>query len=99
MEMADELQSDARRCLMSFRLLNFPPQASTRTMRVPMRWIGLDSGLAGSGFLGSWLDDDNDPDRPNRRINWGAFGGLALSLMISGGFLTGVGILVERTLR
>ena len=98
-EMADELQSDARRCLMSFRLLNFPPQASTRTMRVPMRWIGLDSDLAGRGFLGSWLDGDNDPDRPQRHVNWGAVAGLALSLVISGGFLTGVGILVERTLR
>ena len=84
---------------MSFRLVNFPPQVSTREMRVPVRWMSLDSGLGGSGFLSSWLGGNNDSDQPRRRINWGALAGLALSFLITGGFWTGVGALVERTLR
>ena len=84
---------------MSFRLLNFPPQASTRTMRDPMRWIGLDSRLGSGGFLSSWLNDDNDSDQSRRHVNWGAFAGLALSLVISGGFWAGLEALVARTVR
>jgi hypothetical protein len=84
---------------MSFRLVNFPAQASTREMRVPMRWISLDRGLGGNGFLSSWLGDGNDFDHPNRRVNWGVVAGLALSFAISGGLWAGVGVLVERTLR
>jgi len=94
--MADELQSDTRRCLMSFKLVNFPPQASSRAMRVPMRWMCLESGLGGSRFLSSWLGDDNDSDHRSRRINWGAIAGLALSFAISGGFWAGVGLLIAR---
>ena len=84
---------------MSFKLLQFPPQASTRVMHVPVRWMGLDSGLGGSGFLSLWLGDDNDLDQPRRRINWGAIAGLALSFVISGGFWAGVGLLVARTVK
>ena len=84
---------------MSFKLANFPPQASTRAMRVPVRWMCLDSGLGGSRFLASWLDDDNDSDRSHRRVNWGAVAGLALSLVISSGFWAAVGVVVSRTLR
>lgn len=84
---------------MSFKLLQFPPQASTRVMHVPVRWMGLDSGLGGSGFLSSWLGDDNDSDQRRRRINWGAIAGLALSFVISGGFWAGVGLLVARTVK
>jgi hypothetical protein len=86
---------------MSFKLLQFPPQASTRTMHVPVRWMGLDSGLGGSGFLSSWLgdDDDNDSDQRRQRINWGATAGLALSFAISIGFWTGVGLLVARSVK
>lgn len=84
---------------MSFKLLQFPPQASTRAMRIPVRWMRLDSGLGGSGFLGSWLGDDNDSDQRRRRINWGAIAGLALSLVISGGFWAGVGLLIARNVK
>jgi hypothetical protein len=82
---------------MSFRLLQFPPQASTRAMRVPMRWMGMDGCLSGSGFLSSWLEDD-DLEEPRRQINWGAIAGLAISLAISGGFWAGVGVLAARLL-
>ena len=84
---------------MSFKLVNFPPQASTRAMRVPVRWICLDSGLGGSRFLSSWLGDDNDPDQPGMRINWGAVAGLTLSFAISGGFWAGVGLLIVRNVK
>ena len=83
---------------MSFKLLQFPPQESTRAS-VPMRWMGLDSGLGRNGFLGSWLGDDNDSDQPRRRMNWGAIAGLALSFAISGGFWAGVGVVVSRVLK
>jgi len=95
--MEDELQTNARRCLMSFKLLQFPPQASTRAMRVPMRWMGMDGCLSGNGFLSSWLED-NDLDEPRRQINWGAIAGLAISLAISGGFWAGLGVLAARLL-
>lgn len=84
---------------MSFKLLQFSPQASTRTMQVPVRWMGLDSGLGGNKFLSSWLGDDNDPDERRRRVNWGAIAGLALSFAISGGFWAGVGLLIARNVK
>jgi len=84
---------------MSFRLLQFPPQASTRSMRVPVRWMRLDGGIGASGFLNSWPGDDNDPEKPRRRVNWRAIVGLAVSFVISGGFWAGVGVLVERALK
>ena len=97
--MADKLQTDRRRCLVGFKLLQFPPQTSTRTMHVPMRWVGLDGSMGGTGFLSSWLGDDNDSDQQRRRINWGAIAGLAVSFAISGGFWAGVGVLVARALK
>jgi hypothetical protein len=84
---------------MSYKLLQFPPQASTRTMRVPVRWMCLDSGLGRSGFLSSWLGDDNGLDERRRPINWGAIAGLALSFAVSGGFWAGVGLLIARTVK
>jgi hypothetical protein len=68
-------------------------------MRVSVRWINLDSGLGGNGFVSSWLGDDNDSDQRRRRINWGAIGGLALSFAISGGFWAGLGVLIARTVK
>ena len=84
---------------MSFRLLQFPPQASTRSMRLPMRWMGLDGSLRTSGFLSSWLEDDDFDLADARQVNWGALGGLALSLALSGAFWAGVGILVSHLVR
>ena len=97
--MADNLQIDARRCLVSFKLVQFPPQTSTRTMRVPMRWVGLDGSMGETGFLSSWLGDDSDPDQQCQRVNWGAIVGLAIAFVISGGFWAGVGVLLVRALK
>lgn len=84
---------------MSFRLLQFPPQTSIRMMQVPVRWMGMDGNLGASRFLNSWLGDDNEPEKPRRRVNWGVIAGLAISFLISGGFWAGVGVLVSRAVR
>ena len=84
---------------MSFKLLQFPPQVSTRSMRVPLRWMTLDGCMGANGFLGSWLDDEHDPDQGQRHLNWGAIAGLAISFVISGGFWAVVGVLVARALK
>jgi hypothetical protein len=54
--------------------------------------------MRANGFLSSWLGDDNDSDEP-RRMNWGALAGLAISLVISGGFWAGVGVLIARAVK
>ena len=97
--MADRLQIDARRCLVSFKLLQFPPRTTTRAMRAPMRWVGWDGSMGGAGFLSSWLGDDNDSAQQRQGVNWGAIAGLAIAFMISGGFWAGVGVLVARVLK
>jgi hypothetical protein len=43
--------------------------------------------------LRSWIKNE---DGERERTNWGAIYGLALSLVVSAGFWTGVGLLVER---
>jgi len=84
---------------MSFKLLQFPPQASTRSMRVPVRWIELDECMGADGFLSSWLGDDKDPVNSRAHINWGAVTGLAISLVIGGGFWAVLGLMVARLLK
>ena len=84
---------------MSFQLLQFPAHTSTRTMRVPLRWVGMDECMGGTRFLSSWLGDHNDSDEQREGINWGAIAGLTISFAISGGFWAGVGVLVARALK
>lgn len=88
---------------MTFRLLQFSPQASTRVrMRmIPERWIRGYEYSQGATFLPSWMEVDPDPQDAagQRRINWGAISGLALCLAVSGGFWLGLGLLVVRALR
>jgi hypothetical protein len=98
-EMADELQSSAKRYWVSFKLIQFPARASTRTMRVPMHWIELDGNMGENGFLGGWLGDDNDSAQPSGSFNWGALAGLAISFVVGGGFWAGVGLVIARMVR
>jgi len=84
---------------MSFKLLQIPPQASTRSMRVPLRWMELDGCMGGNEFLSSWLGDNPGSDQLRQRLNWGALTGLAISFVVCGGFWAGVGVLVARALR
>ena len=96
--MADELQSDTRRCFVSFKLLQFPPQPSTRAVRmtaVPARWVAPEGCMVDAGFLHSWLEDeDANSGLSPRKLNWGAISGLVISLSISGAFWIGVGSLI-----
>jgi hypothetical protein len=76
--------------------MQFPPQSSTRVIR--LQAIREPWSAAGytteSGFLRSWIKNEDGEQR--ERTNWGAIYGLALSLVVSAGFWTGVGLLVER---
>jgi hypothetical protein len=54
---------------------------------------------AGTGFLSSWLGDDNDSDPQQQGVDWAAITGLANAFILSGGFRAGVGVLVAPALR
>ena len=87
---------------MSFKLLQFSPEASTRVrMRaVPERWTRSYEYSRGATFLPVWMDVDPDPSRDaETRINWGAISGLAFSMVVGAGFWVGLGMLVARALR
>jgi hypothetical protein len=87
---------------MSFKLLQFSPQPSTRIrMRnVPDRWTEGYEYARGVTFLPSWMEDSEPSwDAETRRVNWGAISGLVLSLAIGGGFWVGLGLLVARAVR
>ena len=87
---------------MSFKLLQFSPEASTRVrMRtVPERWTRSYEYSRGTTFLPVWMDVDPDPswDGGKRHLNWGAVSGLAISMAIGSGFWVGLGLLVAKAL-
>lgn len=87
---------------MTFRVLQFPAEESTRVIRmkrIPESWMGSYTYRGDSGFLSSWLDDSNDVDPGPGHINWGAIAGLGLSVAISAGFWVAVALLIERLAR
>jgi len=86
---------------MSFKLLQFSPQASTHAVRmriIPERWTEGYEYSRGVRFLPAWMEDECDASG-KRHINWGALSGLALSLLISGSFWVGIGLLVARIVK
>ena len=88
---------------MSFKLLQFSPEASTRVrMRaVPERWTTGYEYSRSTNFMPIWADDHDGLvwDDEKRRVNWGALSGLALSLAIGCSFWIGLGLLVAKSLR
>ncbi|MGA2099720.1 MAG: hypothetical protein ABSG34_01395 [Candidatus Sulfotelmatobacter sp.] len=85
---------------MSFRLMQFPPQSIGRVIRMKAirePWSGPSVYSHGGGFLQSWIEDE-DSDT-TKRTNWGAISGLALSVVISAGFWTGLALLIQRVWR
>jgi len=87
---------------MSFKLLQFSPQTSTRIVRVkalPVRWTSLDPSPGPDGFLNSLLEDEQEHGKSGSLINWGPTLGLILSIAVSGGFWAGVGLVVSRLAR
>jgi len=88
---------------MSFKVIKFSPQASTRAIRmraVSEPWSDPHGPSRDLGFLRSWLEDDSSPLKIEpRRVNWGAISGLGLSLTVSAGFWIGVVVVVQRLWR
>ena len=88
---------------MSFKLLQFPPQPSTRVLRmtaIPARWIAPDGYMVDAGFLHSWLENENAKStQVPKRLNWGAMAGLVISLSISSAFWVGIGSLIAHFAR
>jgi len=86
---------------MSFKLLQFSPQTSTRAVRmrmIPERWTEGYEYSRGVRFLPAWMEDESGASG-TRDINWGAISGLALSFVISGSFWIGIGLLVARIVK
>jgi len=97
-EMVYHLQTRTAEVLVSFKLLHFSPQASSRVIRmraIPEQWS--ESAASESGFVRAWLD--HEEITPRTETNWGAIYGLALCAVISAGFWTGIALLVERIWR
>jgi hypothetical protein len=81
----------------SFKLLQFSPQESTRVIRmqaIPEQWSGPAACSSEIGFLKLFVEDEQTI--VEKRINWGAISGLALSLAVSAGFWMLVGVTVEK---
>lgn len=85
---------------MSFRLMQFPPQSIGRVIRMKAirePWSGPSMYSPGAGFLQSFIEDDENV--APKRTNWGAISGLALSVIVSAGFWTGLAVLIQRVWR
>ena len=79
---------------MSFRLLLFSPEASTRIIRIraiPQQWC-TPSVPQDVGFLRLWLVGDTPV---KKCINWGAISGLAISVVVSAACWTGLALMVQ----
>jgi hypothetical protein len=87
---------------MSFRVLQFPAEGTTRVLRmrvIPEHWSTPSGYSPEISFFQSWFEDDSHPDGHNQGINWGAVSGLALSVVVSASFWAGVGVLITRLAR
>lgn len=103
LRLAGQLQMAMTRCFMSFRVLQFPAEGTTRVLRmrmIPEHW-GTPSGYSPEiSFFQSWFEDDSLADGHNaRKINWGAISGLALSVVVSASFWAGAGVLIAHFVR
>jgi hypothetical protein len=99
--MASKLQFQKWRCFTTMKVLQFPQQASTRSIHlraIPESWSEPCSS-SGGGLLSSWFADDFEPNDVAPGVNWGAVSGMALSLTFSAAFWAGVALIVERILR
>ncbi len=82
------------------KLLPFSPRTGNRVLRmraIPEQWSGSQLYSPEVAFLRVWLEPEER--NPERRTNWGAISGLALSAVISAGFWTGIAILIGRIVR
>jgi len=101
---AGELQMANEEVLVSFRILQFPSEGTTRVLRmraIPEHWSTPSGYSPEIGFLRAWFEDDSpcSGNQSENRVNWGAVSGLALSVVLSVTFWTGVGVLIARLVR
>lgn len=101
---AGQLQTADEEVLLSFRILQFPGEGTTRVLRMralPEHWSTPSGYSPEIGFLQAWFEDDSprSGNQSQDRINWGAVSGLALSVLLSVSFWTGVGVLIARLVR
>lgn len=88
---------------MKFKVLQFPPDGSSRVVRmraVPKHW-SIPAGYSpDTGFFQSWLEKDPTPDGHDASShNWGAIYGLAISVVVSASFWFGAVLLIQRLLK
>jgi hypothetical protein len=82
------------------KLLPFSPRTGNTVLRmraIPEQWSGSQLYSPEVAFLRAWLEPEER--NPERRTNWGAISGLALSAVVSAGCWTGVALLIERIFR
>lgn len=80
------------------KLLPFSPRTSNRVLRmraIPGSWFGSQFATRQPDFVDVWLEPDETIQQP---INWGAISGLALALLVSGGFWAALALLIQRVL-
>lgn len=102
LRLAGQLQMAIRRCFVSFRVLQFPAEGTTRVLRmrvIPEHWSTPSGYSPEISFFQSWFEDDSRPDGREGKINWGAVSGLALSVVVSASFWAGLGVLISRLVR
>lgn len=79
---------------MSYKISQLFPRSSTRSFRTTM--ASQDSceaprpGSQDIGFLQSWFEDELVRFKCKARINWGAIGGIALSVAVSASCWVGI---------
>lgn len=87
---------------MSGKVLQLSPHTSTRIARIGIAHPdsrGAHSAVSSDmGFLPTWFQSESRSHRSGR-INWGAIGGLALCVVISGSVWAGVVWMVSRAWR
>jgi hypothetical protein len=86
----------------SYRRSQLSPQISTRGINFKIAVRSTRSfpsgGSSDAQFLQSWLECDSDLDQEVAEggINWGAISGLALAIVVSATFWTGIAWAVAR---
>jgi hypothetical protein len=84
---------------MNYRL-QLSPISGTRESKIGVtsrvRWESPSSNWENAKFFRSWFiyDSDLEPDSTKGRINWNMVLGLGLTVVVSLGFWTGVGLMV-----
>jgi hypothetical protein len=106
LDLAGYLHFDARRCFMSYKVLQPSPLSTRGThMKILIEgpWSAPLANSADARFLRSWLvydlEVDGGSDAATAEFNWNAIVGLAVVVGISASFWAGVGITFSHLLK